>query len=73
MPPSDDLREILSSNFNSSISTLLACALRQELCVPKTSSVLIGQPNRLNVSGDGRAALLHREPVSFAIQVEEPT
>src|SRR5438128_12572517 len=28
------------------------------LCVPKTSSVLNARPNRLNVSGDDRAALL---------------
>jgi hypothetical protein len=28
------------------------------LCVPKTSSVLIARPNRLNVRGDDRAALL---------------
>ena len=26
------------------------------MCVPKTSSVLIARPNRLNVSGDDRAA-----------------
>jgi hypothetical protein len=46
---------------------------RRSLCVPKTSSVLIAGPNRLNVSGDGRAALLLPDPVRLAIQVEEPT
>jgi len=42
------------------------------LCVPKTSSVLIGQANRPNVSGDGRTTLLRLEPVGLAIQVKEP-
>jgi hypothetical protein len=76
---------VLASPFKSK-SRLEAenAALRQQLIilrrkvpgrvlwVPKTSSVLIGQPNRLNVSGDGRAALLLPEPVGCAIQVEEP-
>jgi hypothetical protein len=43
------------------------------LCVPKTSSVLIARPNRLNVSGDDRAALLLPDPVRLAVQVKEPT
>ena len=36
------------------------------VCVPKTSSVLIAGPNRLNVSGDDRAALLLPDPVRLA-------
>jgi hypothetical protein len=44
-----------------------------QLCVPKTSSVLIARPNRLNVSGDDRAALLLPDPVRLAVQVKEPT
>jgi hypothetical protein len=43
------------------------------LCVPKTSSVLIARPNRLNVSGDDRAALLFPDLVRLAVQVKEPT
>jgi hypothetical protein len=45
----------------------------RNLCVPKTSSVLIARPNRLNVSGDDRAALLLPDPVRLAVQVKEPT
>jgi len=41
-------------------------------CVLKTSSVLIGPANRLNVSGDGRAALLRPGRFGLSIQVEEP-
>jgi hypothetical protein len=37
-------------------------------CVPKTSSVLIARPNRLNVSGDDRAALLFPDLVRLAVQ-----
>ena len=44
-----------------------------DLCVPKTLSVLIAWPNRLNVSGDDRADLLRPYPVRFTVQVEEPT
>jgi hypothetical protein len=35
----------------------------------ETSSILIAGPNRLNVNGDGRAALLLPDPVRLAIQV----
>src|SRR5258708_5087560 len=43
------------------------------LCVPKTSSVLIARPNRLNVSGDDRALLALPGPHRLAVQVKEPT
>jgi hypothetical protein len=46
---------------------------RVVLCVPKTLSVLIARPNRLNVSGDDCAALLLAHSVCLAVQVEEPT
>jgi len=45
----------------------------QRLCVPKTSSVLNARPNRLNISGDDRAALLLPDLVRLAVQVKEPT
>ena len=44
----------------------------KQVCVPKTSSVLIGRANRPNVSGDGRIILLRPEAVGPAIQVEAP-
>ena len=40
------------------------------LCVPKTSSVLIARPNRLNVSRMNRAALLPPDPARLAQQAE---
>src|SRR6266576_7159651 len=43
------------------------------LCVPKTSSVLIARPNRLNVSGDDRALLAPPGPVRLTVQVKERT
>jgi hypothetical protein len=43
------------------------CDHGRHLCVPKTSSILIAGPNRLNVNGDGRAALLLPDPVRLAI------
>src|SRR5258706_10104570 len=45
----------------------------QFLCVPKTSSVLIARPNRLNVSGDDRALLAPPGPVRLTVQVKERT
>jgi hypothetical protein len=45
----------------------------EALCVPKTSSVLIARPNRLNVSGDDGALLPLPGPVRLAVQVKEPT
>src|SRR6266436_1405279 len=44
-----------------------------DLCVPKTSSVLIARPNRLNVSGDDRALLAPPGPVRLTVQVKERT
>jgi hypothetical protein len=44
-----------------------------QLCVPKTSSVLIARPNRLNVSGDDRALLAPPGPVRLTVQVKERT
>src|SRR5258708_471032 len=46
---------------------------RRCLCVPKTSSVLIARPNRLNVSGDDRALLAPPGPVRLTVQVKERT
>src|SRR5260221_2297131 len=43
------------------------------VCVPKSSSVLIARPNRLNVSGDDRALLALPGPHRLAVQVKEPT
>jgi hypothetical protein len=43
------------------------------VCVPKTSSVLIARPNRLNVSGDDRALLAPPGPVRLTVQVKERT
>src|SRR6516165_8922571 len=43
------------------------------MCVPKTSSVLIARPNRLNVSGDDRALLALPGPVRLTVQVKERT
>src|SRR6266566_8562443 len=43
------------------------------LCVPKTRSVLIAWPNRLNVGGDDRALLAPPGPVRLTVQVEERT
>jgi hypothetical protein len=51
----------------------LALALPAVGLGPKTSSVLIARPNRLNVSGDDRAALLFPDLVRLAVQVKEPT
>src|SRR5258706_10343252 len=45
----------------------------QFLCVPKTSSVLIARPNRLNVSGDDCALLAPPGPVRLTVQVKERT
>src|SRR6184192_2109488 len=45
----------------------------KSLCVPKTSSVLIARPNRLNVSGDDRALLAPPGPVRLTVQVKERT
>src|SRR5258707_1649068 len=45
----------------------------EHLCVPKTSSVLIARPNRLNVSGDDRALLAPPGPVRLTVQVKERT
>src|SRR6266568_1061427 len=45
---------------------------RVHLCVPKTSSVLNARPNRLNISGDDRAALLLPDLVRLTVQVKEP-
>src|SRR5258706_2541796 len=45
----------------------------EHLCVPKTSSVLIARPNRLNVSGDDRALLAPPGPVRLTGQVKERT
>src|SRR5260221_1552890 len=45
----------------------------EHLCVPKTSSVLIARPNRLNVSGDDRAVLAPTGPVRLTVQVKERT
>src|SRR6266481_10020643 len=44
--------------------------LPRALCVPKTSSVLIARPNRLNVSRMNRAALLPPDPARLAQQAE---
>src|SRR5258708_13304815 len=45
----------------------------EHLCVPKTSSVLIARPNRLNVSGDDRDLLAPPGPVRLTVQVKERT
>jgi hypothetical protein len=45
----------------------------EAVCLLKTSSVLIGPANRLNVSGEGCTTLLRPEPVGFTMEVEEPT
>jgi hypothetical protein len=47
--------------------------IEEQVWVPKTSSVLIARPNRLNVSGDDCTALLLPDPVRLAAQVKEPT
>src|SRR4029077_17488651 len=45
----------------------------QALCVPKSSSVLYGRPNRLTSAEDACAVTLLPGPILIAIQVEEPT
>src|SRR5258708_30947714 len=45
----------------------------EHLCVPKTSSVLIARPNRLNVSGGDRALLAPPGPVRLTVQGKERT
>jgi len=69
----DFLRPSCSIPYVISAPVTKMCPVLGHLCVPKTSSVLIAGPNRLNVGGDDRAALVLPDPVRLAVQVEEPT
>jgi len=62
----------VEGSFVYGLSSLLygECTVRDGLCVPKTSSVLIWRRNHITIRGDG--GLLSLQFVDLAAQVNKP-